>query len=424
MKILDVSPRVTPSLSSGSRIRIHNLLTRLSHRHDVRQFSQTRTRDVRLPEFATEVAITPTYVEYRHRGVVSTPLCEQLESRGFGVPILCGYPLRAERPQRLREWMRWADVAIVEFPWQYAWCRHLAGHTPLVLATHNVEASATRSAGGRGIVQRLWSGWTETLERGAVRGADLVLTVRREDGEDFERRYGIDRDKIRVIPNGADVQRYHPADEATRAALRRALGLPAGPLVIFPAPHRQTPILTALEWVRQLAAHLPDVTFLVTGAVQDRPVRERNLLFTGFVADYASHLRAADAMVCPIDRGGGTKIKLIEAAAAGLPIVAFPESVHGTTFHHHEHLWVADKSSTALADAVQTLLHDGDTARRLGSAARAHTVTHYDWDTIALTLDTALTHLIRASGTRAVPPTALSSSAPAQAGSHTSDARR
>lgn len=395
MNILDVSPRVTLPLSSGSRIRIYNLLTRLSHRHDVRQFSQTRTRDVRAPGFMTEVAITPSYREYRHRGAVSTPLCEILESRGFGVPILCGYPLRAAPPRRLREWLRWADVVIVEFPWQYGCCRNLAEGTPLVLATHNVQAAKARSAGEGGIGRRLWSGWTETLEREAVRGADLVLAVRREDGDDFERRYGIDRTKIRVIPNGADVRLFHPADEATRGALRRRLGLPAGPLVLFPAPHRQTPILVGLDWVRRAAALLPDVTFLVTGAVHERPAVERNVLFTGFVADYASHLRSADCMVCPIDRGGGTKVKLIEAAAAGLPIVAFRESVQGTTFRADDHLWIADKTPDALAAGLRTLLHDPDTARRLGAAAHSHAVNHYDWDAIAGVLETELQRVIR-----------------------------
>lgn len=396
MRILDVSPRVILPLSSGSRIRIHNLLSRLSRSNEIRQFSQTRSRDLRDPGFTTDLHITPSYIEHRYRNAVATPLCEVMESTGFGVPILCGYPLRAARPRLLREWMAWADVVIVEFPWQYGCCRAMSNGKPLVLSTHNVQAAKARSGGDGGIVRRAWSRWTEALEREAVQGADMVLAVRPEDGEEFARRYGADRAKIRVIPNGADVHRYHPADEATRGLLRARLDLPAGPLVIFPAPHRQTPILEGLAWVRRTAALLPAVTFLITGAVERRPRREANLLFTGFVPEYESYVRSADCMVCPIDRGGGTKLKLIEAAAAGLPIVAFPESVQGTTFRDGDHLLVAEKTPAALAGALSRLLHDPDTAERLGAAARAHAVEHYDWDVIARIMESELMLLVGA----------------------------
>jgi glycosyltransferase involved in cell wall biosynthesis len=245
------------------------------------------------------------------------------------------------------------------------------------------------------------------LERRAVLDADLLLAVSPEDRDEFARFYGADAEKIAVIPNGADVDLYHPADEATRLALRSRLKLPAGPIVIFPVTHpktpilealkairRKTPVLEALEWVRLVAARLPEVTFLITGAVAKRPRVEGNLLFTGFVNDYASHLRSADCLLCPIDRGAGTKIKLIESAAAGLPIVAFPESIRGTTFRPGEHLLVVDKSAGALAAAVRRLLDDRDTAKRMGASARAHAVQHHDWGRIARTMESCLLGLI------------------------------
>jgi glycosyltransferase involved in cell wall biosynthesis len=395
MRILDVSPRVTLPLSSGSRIRMYNLLSRISKGNEIRQFSQTRTRDLRRPGFATEVQITPSYREHRYQSSVGSSLCEVMERTGFGVPILCGYPLRAARPRRLREWVDWADVVVVEFPWQYGCCRSMSKCKPVVLATHNVQAAKVRSGGSGGVMGRIWGAWTEALERQAVRGADLVLAVSLEDREEFARRYGVDPRKISVIPNGADVDLYRPADEATRAALRRRLGLPAGPTVIFPAPHRQTPILEGLKWVGRVAARLPQVTFLITGAVE-KPRAEGNLLFTGFVEEYDSYLRSADCLLCPIDRGGGTKLKLIESAAAGLPIAAFAESVRGTTFRSGDHLLVVDKSVSAIAMGLRRLLEERDTARRLGASARAHAVEHYDWGAIAQTMESALMGLIEA----------------------------
>jgi glycosyltransferase involved in cell wall biosynthesis len=381
---------------------MYNLLSRLSERNEVRQFSQARLLDLRRRGFETEKQITPSYREYRYGSLVGSPLCEIMERTGFGVPLLCGYTLTAAKPRRLREWVDWADLVVVEFPWQYAYCRAIAKGKPLVLATHNVEAARIRSGGNRGGLGRLWSAWIEALERRAVLDADLVLAVSPEDRDEFARFYGADVEKIAVIPNGADVDLYHPADEATRSALRSRLKLPAGPIVIFPAAQRQTPILEALKWVRLVAARLPEVTFLITGPVAKRPRVEGNLLFTGFVKDFASHLRSADCLLCPIDLGGGTKIKLIESAAAGLPIVAFAESIRGTEFRPGEHLLVADKSVEALAAAVRLLLGDADTARRMGASARAHAVRHHDWARIARTMESCLLGLIESPGRRQV----------------------
>jgi glycosyltransferase involved in cell wall biosynthesis len=86
-------------------------------------------------------------------------------------------------------------------------------------------------------------------------------------------------------------------------------------------------------------------------------------------------------------------VKPIEAAAAGLPIVAFAESVQGTTFRDDDHLLVADKTLAALAETLGRILHDPDTAGRLGSGARAHAVEHHDWEGIARIVETELMRL-------------------------------
>jgi glycosyltransferase involved in cell wall biosynthesis len=323
-----------------------------------------------------------------------------MERTGFGVPLLCGYTLSAAKPRRLREWADWADLVVVEYPWQYGPCRSVTKGKPLVLSTHNVEAANLRSAGEARGLRRLWSALAEALERRAVLDADLVLAVSHEDKNEFVRSYGADAAKIAVIPNGADVDVCHPADEATRAGLRNRLKLPSGPIVIFPAINRMVQILEALKWVRLVAARLPEVTFLITGAVAKRPKVEGNLLFTGFVSDFASHLRSADCLLCPIELGAGTKIKLIESAAAGLPIVAFAEAIHGTTFHSGEHLLVVEKSVEALVAAVRLLLNDPDTAKRMGASARAHAVQYHDWGRIAQTMESCLQGLVESTTRR------------------------
>jgi len=383
VKILNVSPRVAHPLTSGSRVRIFNLLSRLARHHEIRQFSQARRLDLKRLGFQEEVLHAPNYLERRLTDLAGTMLCEWMESSGFGVPVLSGFPLRLQQPRLLREWADWADLVMVEFPWQYAHCRAIAGGKPVVLATHNVQATKARSAGRLTLMERPLAACTDWLEREAVLGADFLFAVSEEDRQGLERQYGIDTAKIAVAPNGADVELYRPAEDGERQALRARLGLPPGPLVVFPAAQRQTPIVEALKWVRRTAELMPEVRFLITGSYQPTPQIEGNVIFTGFVNGYEDYLRASDALLCPMAVGGGTKLKMMDSAATGLPIVTFQETVRGTEFRHGEQVIVVEHNAAALATSLRRVLGDPAEAARLGAAARKCAVEQYDWNNIA-----------------------------------------
>lgn len=393
MKLLDVSPRVTWPLTSGGRVRVYNLLSRLAGTHEIRQFSQTSLRDVRRPGFETEVELAPHYVEHRHRHWIGTALNEMMERSGFGMAALSGHTLALSRPRILAEWVDWADVIVVEFPWQHAYCRSLAGGKPVVLATHNVQIEKSESA--RSMLTAGWRAWIAAIERRAVRTADLILAVSERDREGFVRRHGADPERIVVVPNGVDTVRFVPVSQAERTLLKQRLNLPRDrPLIIFPAPHSQSPIVAAMAWVRRVADLMPECTFLVTGAIEgNRPRSERNLLFTGFVAKYPDYLRASDCFFCPIQLGGGTKLKLIEAAAAGMPIVALVESIRGTAFQPDVHVTVTEARAEAMTSGIRAVLADPDGSHRMGLAAARHARAAHDWDDIAAIMHAALSDL-------------------------------
>lgn len=101
----------------------------------------------------------------------------------------------------------------------------------------------------------------------------------------------------------------------------------------------------------------------------------RELAAAGVRATYdapevASHLQAADVFVNPVRHGAGINIKMVEAMAAGLPVVTTPVGARGLHWRDGEHLVVAD-GVTGFSDAVLALLDDPGRREELAKAGRA-----------------------------------------------------
>jgi len=214
-----------------------------------------------------------------------------------------------------------------------------------------------------------------------------VLAVSDADRDGLIERYGARPARVVTIPNGADTDRYRPANPEQRAAARAALGLPDRPTILFAASD-VPPNRAGLDWVRRLAAQSPDRTFLVTGSI--RTPSSEGIVATGLLDDFGLALAAADAAVCPIEFGGGTKIKLLEGLAAGLPTVAFAEALHGLAVDGA--VVVAPKTEAGLRAALDQAT-DPALAPRLSELGRAWAVAHHDWAAIAQRLERHLVAL-------------------------------
>jgi glycosyltransferase involved in cell wall biosynthesis len=419
MRILDVSPRVCNPPARGSSVRSANLLRALAQRHEVRQLSQARLRRGGDPEGARGAReVTPSYSELCVGPPLAT-LATELGARSWvRAPVLSGTGLH--RSRQLRELIDWADVVLVEFPWQLAACRRLRPSAPLVLAAHNVEAPKFADyarAAGSPRTARAWLRTIERIERSAVRAADLVLAVSDADRADLIARYGAAPERVMTVPNGADTARYRPVPTTARRAARAALGLPDRPTVLLAAadvpPHR-----AGLNWVGRIAVRAPQVTFLVTGTIA--PAGRDGFVAVGLLDDFGQALAAADCALCPIEFGSGTKIKLLEGLAAGLPTVAFAEALHGLDLDGE--VIVAAKDDDALLAAVERALRP-DVAADLSARGRAWVAANHDWRAIAAWLEERLVALAgqtaavgagagssREAGSNSIPTTSYTSS--------------
>lgn len=187
------------------------------------------------------------------------------------------------------------------------------------------------------------------------------------------------RDKhINVLPNTIPPS---PARWPTRHAS------PGRRDVIFVGNMNYLPNIDAVTWFAthiwpkvRAAAPFP-VRFVVVG--QNPPAcvaalaRCHDIVVTGTVNDVEPFYRGADAAIVPIRAGGGTRIKLLESAGFGVPMVATSFGAAGTGLRHGVELLLADNENDFAAACI-TLLTDRTLALRLAGQAYRKARNCYD----------------------------------------------
>jgi glycosyltransferase involved in cell wall biosynthesis len=381
--------------------RIGALTERLARRHEVDLVTIWWGRQPPPGRGVLTRQLTP---RLRQHSLLHRPAWAVLEAarRSWAhAPLTAGPALRVARPRILRDLLARADLAMVEFPWQVGHVRRLRPDRPLVLSTHNIEAEKFASwarAAGVAPERSPWVRWARRAEAAAAPRADLVITVSPEDREGMIGRYGLDPGRVMVVRNGADIERHVPVGEAERARARSEL--PDRPVALFVGAPMAANRL-GLGWVRRLAERTDRFTFVVAGGVAE-PERTGRLVAAGWVEDLRPYLHAASVALCPIEYGGGTKIKLLEGMACGLPAIAFAPALRGTDLRPGRELLVVEPNEDALLAALDRLADDPGLAASLGLAGRRAIEMRYSWDDGAEVLEAALVELVSAAARRPV----------------------
>jgi glycosyltransferase involved in cell wall biosynthesis len=401
LRILDVSPMAVCPPRRGSAVRTYNLLRHLSRNHEVCQFSLVWDEHPVLRPTLEKTRVTPTYCELCYRHPVSD-VANALGKRAWvNAPLLSGLALMLTRPKPLRCLLDWADVVLVEFPWQFGYCRRAHGRQRFVLASHNVESLKFPSwAAAAGASFTLpWVRYVERAEMSAARHADLILAVSPEERDHYVERYGVEPGRVIEVPNGADIERFAPVEPEARSAIRRRLGLPDRTTVLY-AASSLPPNRLGADWVGRLAAKVDHLSFVAVGAGAQIDCAPANMRCTGYVDDVQPWFQAADIALCPIEHGAGTKIKLLEYMASGLPAVAFRAALHGLAARDGVEVVGVEPQLEAFQLAVEQLANDKALAWSMGVAARRLIEERYDWARIAARLDAALNTSVTPQTTR------------------------
>ena len=231
-----------------------------------------------------------------------------------------------------------------------------------------------------------WVAWRDKVMIGGLRFRRYVALSERVV-LDLQRHYGVPRDRIAVIPNGVNLERFSPAPD-DRIATRRRFGVPPdAPMLLFVGHEFERKGLT--HAIDALAALRGDTRLVVVGAGRAASFVQQagrlgvggRVLFTGPRQDLPELYRAADAFVFPTAYETFSLV-CMEAMACGLPVFAcrvggiedyLRDGVNG-------HFITAD--GAAIAATLAPVLSDPATCERLRLGATV-TAGDYAWPKVA-----------------------------------------
>ncbi len=262
-----------------------------------------------------------------------------------------------------------------------------------VLADEFIQAKQNRSPSFRDRVANLFMLQLSRLERETARKADFVVTVSHYSKQRIVQLYGVDEEKISVIPNGVDVERFKPAVNVN--FIKTKLGLGNRQIVLFVGsliPRKGVAYLIAAA--KTILKEKTDTVFVAVG---NGPLRNQlsalvehfglsgSFLFLGDVDENSleSLYSCADVFAFPsIQEGQG--IALLEAQSSGSPVVAFNVSgVKEAVVDGRSGFLTEVGNSETFAEAILKLLTDKILREKMGRAGREYVSQNFTWDICA-----------------------------------------
>lgn len=380
MNILVVSAVLPFPLYSGGQVRLYNLLKRLSEYHNITLISFIRSEKEK--QFFNELSF-----------------CHRIETIMRGTAWQAGYVLKSlvssksllhstyhhtVAQKRIAQIIKEESINLVHIEPGYVFNGLPKLDLPLIVSEHNIEHMIYE-----GYVQRFRFPVIKFLLRNDVRkikiweqsiwnAADQIITVSLSD-KAYINTKGFN--KVTVVPNGVDDTWFEFSPKNS---------IPKNFHAVFIGNFRwiqnQEAVKTLLRifWP-EISQYYPKASLELVG--QHFPVAltkylSSSVTLTENVNDIRDVLKNAHMSFAPIAIGGGTKYKILEAMAAGVPVISTTKGIEGLDVKHNHSILIGDTTNEWI-DNIQTLCNDSGYVKKITRNARNVVEKQYSWSHIA-----------------------------------------
>lgn len=379
MRVLFITETFPYPLDSGGRVRTYHALDILGRQHEIHLHALTRR---------------PVLPEHRHRVethcasvcVHQQPVGRVSEIQRGVLSLIAGEPYTTMRHVHsgVAEAIARASASVRP---DLVYCDHLSMFEygrrlgkPALIDAHNVECRlyARYAALGtrwtpRGLMYARESRLLERYERRAYLDANLVLAVSDVDAGAIREMTG-GQARVRTVPIALDVETVTPIERLTSAPELLFLGglhWPANADAVADFAARMLPS------IRQA---VPDARLTVVGRDDVRAAdglrRIAGIRLAGAVEDIDPYLRESRVMVVPLRVGSGTRVKILDALARGLPVVATTLGCEGLAVVSGRDVLMADEPHAFVHEVVR-VLRDTELAIALAREGRRVAYDHH-----------------------------------------------
>ena len=385
MRILVVDEWIPYPLDSGKKIRTFNLLAPLARRHEITYLScadpvQDAAKIEQMKKVGFRVRTVPPGNRFR------TPL-----SLAFGIasnlfsPTPLAVRKHATRPflRELRRLLSREHFDLIHCEWTH-YAHHLSGihDLPKFLSSHNVEcipwrrlAEVERNPMRRAGLHLEWLKM-RSFEHRALAMFDHVAAVSDPDAHIMRSWFQVE--SVSMIANGVDLEFYEkiaPSEQGDHVVFCASMNASVNQDAVMYFVKQVLPMI----WEKR-----PGLRFMIVGSKPPpfiTALASDRVIVTGSVEDVRPLLGQAAACVVPLRIAGGSRLKILEAFAAGLSVVSTSIGAEGLDVELGKHLLIAD-GEAAFADATIRLLEDRSLRQRLTAASRKLVQECYDWKKI------------------------------------------
>ena len=385
MKILWICPFFLHPTDRGAQIRTLGTLKELHKRHEIHFAALNDPSNLEGPKRSSEYSTRHFFVEHSAPGRGSISILPQLAGSIFNPRPMAVSRYYSRKLERMISGLiasEHYDSIVCDF---LAAAPNLTDLGECVLFQHNVETTIWERhvQQSRSPLKKAFFGMQarkmKAYEKKVCRTAKHVIAVSDIDASRMKSMFEIE--SVTSVPTGVDVEYFAP----------RGGDHPTADIVFCGSmdwlPNVDAVVYFLSDVLPLIRNKLPNATFTIAGRSPDAAVLKAveglaDVSVTGKVEDIRPYLWGSKISIVPIRIGGGTRLKIYECMAAGVPVVSTTVGAEGLRYKDGEDIVLADDPAGFAAACVRLLSNEA-ARRTIAENALRRVQNEFSWDAVS-----------------------------------------